>query len=293
VLDVRPVAYISPVAEQPIGPITPSVHAISYGDEASIVTGLFRIYRKSTDQLLYTSEILPAAIAGHGTAVLHALTPWNPPAPADDDYFVLFQLTAVNELVPDGVTSSLGSFIFDVKTVPMGPVPAGHHTTHELGGMDEVDVTGLPGSGGGPGGNIEDLPTAEMDDALVLAPDGAGGVEFRAESGGGGSGLSESPQTLTDQAAIDWDLSLGGAATVTLAGDRTLNEATNMVDGMHASLRIIQDGTGTRLLTWHATYRFPGGVEPALSAAVNNIDILLFVSDGTYMDCVGMVSAVA
>jgi hypothetical protein len=33
---------------------------------------------------------------------------------------------------------------------------------------------------------ILSIPTAEMDDALVLAPDGAGGVEFRAEAGGGG-----------------------------------------------------------------------------------------------------------
>lgn len=35
--------------------------------------------------------------------------------------------------------------------------------------------------------DIEDLATAETDDSLVLAPDGAGGVEFRAETGGGGS----------------------------------------------------------------------------------------------------------
>lgn len=34
--------------------------------------------------------------------------------------------------------------------------------------------------------DIVDLPTAETDTALVLAPDGAGGVEFRAETGGGG-----------------------------------------------------------------------------------------------------------
>lgn len=30
--------------------------------------------------------------------------------------------------------------------------------------------------------------TAETDDTLVLAPDGLGGVEFRAETGGGGGG---------------------------------------------------------------------------------------------------------
>lgn len=39
----------------------------------------------------------------------------------------------------------------------------------------------------GPPADIVDIPTAEMDDTLVLAPDGAGGVEFRAESGGGGT----------------------------------------------------------------------------------------------------------
>lgn len=33
---------------------------------------------------------------------------------------------------------------------------------------------------------IADLPTAEADDTLVLAPDGVGGVEWRAEAGGGG-----------------------------------------------------------------------------------------------------------
>lgn len=35
-------------------------------------------------------------------------------------------------------------------------------------------------------GEITDIPTTETDTDLVLAPDGAGGVEFRAETGGGG-----------------------------------------------------------------------------------------------------------
>jgi len=161
-LDIRPVAYIAPVAEQPIGPITPAVQVVSYGDEPGLLTGLFRIYRKSTDQLLYTSEILPTILAGHASAAVSALTPWNPPSPADDDYFCLFQLTAKNDLVPDGITESLGSFLFDVKTVPMGPVPAGHHTTHEQGGMDPILV--------------EDLGTAEPDVDKYIGNDGTGGL---------------------------------------------------------------------------------------------------------------------
>ena len=45
------------------------------------------------------------------------------------------------------------------------------------------DGTWGAGGGGSPT-EILDIPTAEMDDTLVLAPDGAGGVEFRAEVGG-------------------------------------------------------------------------------------------------------------
>lgn len=41
--------------------------------------------------------------------------------------------------------------------------------------------------GGSGVSDILDLPTAETDDTLVLAPDGAGGVEFRAETGGAGT----------------------------------------------------------------------------------------------------------
>lgn len=37
--------------------------------------------------------------------------------------------------------------------------------------------------------DIQDLATTELDDTKVLAPDGVGGVEFRAPAAGGGSGL--------------------------------------------------------------------------------------------------------
>lgn len=44
--------------------------------------------------------------------------------------------------------------------------------------------------------DILDLPTAEMDASLVLAPDGVGGVEFRAEAGGGGSPVATAAALL-------------------------------------------------------------------------------------------------
>lgn len=55
---------------------------------------------------------------------------------------------------------------------------------------DTHDHTGVPGVGTDIT-EILDIPTAETDAALVLAPDGAGGVEFRAEAGGTSGVLSD------------------------------------------------------------------------------------------------------
>ncbi len=52
---------------------------------------------------------------------------------------------------------------------------------------DTYDHTGIPGAAPA---EIVDIPTAETNAALVLAPDGAGGVEFRAEAGAAGALLA-------------------------------------------------------------------------------------------------------
>lgn len=69
--------------------------------------------------------------------------------------------------------------------------PAADHRRLFLGEDGQLhlrDSSGTVTDIGGTPADILDIPTAEMDDTLVLAPDGAGGVEFRAESGGGGGG---------------------------------------------------------------------------------------------------------
>ena len=52
--------------------------------------------------------------------------------------------------------------------------------------------------------DILDLPTAEDDTALVLAPDGTGGVEFRAEAGGGGGLILLEQHTAANSATLDF-----------------------------------------------------------------------------------------
>lgn len=308
-LDVRLTAYVIPVAEQPQASLTPTVRVQNFADEDATVTGLVRIYRVSTGLLIYSSE-LAVSESLHGTTQdIEALTPWDPPAPADDEYQILANITAVSHPPAEWhtTTHALGAWLFDIKTPPMGPAPAGHHVTHEDGGSDPVDVTGLSGL------LADDQPALAHDIAgnkhtstatpgQILQADANGlpvdATNTDAEVAAAVTAshpdeISDLPQTLTDQANIDWDLSLGGAAKVTLGGDRTLNAPTNMVDGARYRLKVIQDGTGTRLLTWNAIYRFPGGVHPALTAAINCIDILVFDCDGTYMDCTAMTNALS
>jgi hypothetical protein len=57
----------------------------------------------------------------------------------------------------------------------------------EDGQLHVKDSAGAVTDIGGAVSEITDIATAEMDDTLVLAPDGTGGVEFRAEAGGTGA----------------------------------------------------------------------------------------------------------
>jgi hypothetical protein len=89
--------------------------------------------------------------------------------------------------------------------------------------------------------------------------------------------------TLSDGANIAWNLDTAQVAKVTLAGNRTLDNPTNMKDGGSYVLRVTQDGTGSRTLAFGSAYEWPGGVAPTLSTAAGAIDILQFNSDGTKM----------
>ena len=144
-LDIRAVAYIAPVSEVDFAPVPLTVHLVNYADETGLVSAGFRVYNDSTGLLIYQSDIIPVEIAKGVTVDVSALTDFMPPAPTNHTYFVLFDGNAANALVPDGINIHLGSFYFDVKPAPLGPIPAGHAVTHEDTGIDEVDVTGLSG----------------------------------------------------------------------------------------------------------------------------------------------------
>ena len=87
-------------------------------------------------------------------------------------------------------------------------------------------------------------------------------------------------QLLTDGATINWDVSLGSVATVTLGGNRTIAAPTNLKVGSYI-LHVIQDGAGSRTLTWNSIFKWPAGVAPVLTTTGNRRDLFSFVCDGT------------
>ena len=99
--------------------------------------------------------------------------------------------------------------------------------------------------------------------------------------------------TITDGATLSWDTSLGQVAQVTLGGNRTFDAPTNLVDGGFYSLLIIQDGTGSRTISWNAVFDFAGGTAPTLSTAAGAKDLITWRSDGTNMLEVGRSLGVA
>lgn len=88
-------------------------------------------------------------------------------------------------------------------------------------------------------------------------------------------------QALTDGAVIAWDVANSNTATLTIGGNRTLANPTNLVNGASYVLRVTQDGTGSRTLAYGSAFKWAGGTAPTLSTAAGAIDVLTFLSDGT------------
>jgi hypothetical protein len=86
---------------------------------------------------------------------------------------------------------------------------------------------------------------------------------------------------LIDAATIAVDAELGDIFPVTLGGNRAFGAPTHPSPGKRITFRIKQDGTGSRVPTWNAVYRFPGGTAPTLTTTANRTDYVHFMYNST------------
>ena len=93
--------------------------------------------------------------------------------------------------------------------------------------------------------------------------------------------LNYSESTLTDQATVTWDASTQDVCKLTLGGNRTLAAPTNNSTGQFISILVIQDGTGSRTLTWNAVFEFAEDTAPTLTTTAAKGDVFVFRYNGS------------
>jgi hypothetical protein len=90
-------------------------------------------------------------------------------------------------------------------------------------------------------------------------------------------GVAATITTLTDGTTITPDFSASNNFTVTLGGNRTLANPTNLVAGQSGSIFVVQDATGSRTLAYGAYFKFSGGVTPVLTTTANAVDSIDYI----------------
>lgn len=115
---------------------------------------------------------------------------------------------------------------------------------------------------------------------------GGGGVSLSAHNNWTGQQY-QTPDTLTDGTTINWSLN-DQKAKVTLGGNRTFNTPTNIREGATYTLKVQQDGSGSRTISWNAAYDFGTDGPPTLSTTPNLYDILVFEGGLTSLLFIGI-----
>ena len=87
--------------------------------------------------------------------------------------------------------------------------------------------------------------------------------------------------TLTDASTVSWNAITQPVAKVTLGGNRTIGAASGGVAGAFISILVIQDGTGSRTVSWNAAYEFASDTAPTLTTTASKGDLFVFRYNGS------------
>ena len=141
-------------------------------------------------------------------------------------------------------------------------------TTAELNILDDVTAT-----------------TAELNylDLATLGTTGASKV-FSADANNltaisGAVVLTE--DTLSFDATQDWDVRASPVAKVTLTANVTFDAPTNPTTGQYISIVCIQDGTGSRTISWNGIFEFTGDTAPTATTTASKGDMFTFRYNGS------------
>ena len=145
---------------------------------------------------------------------------------------------------------------------------AGNNVTFKSGGTSILDISNS---------SSDAVITSSVQDKDIIFKGDDGGSAVTAltldMSAGGtsifGAAAFNAEATLTDASTISWDVAASPVAKVTLGANRTLGAGPNAVAGQFVSLLVIQDGTGSRTLSFNAAYEFTADTAPTLTTTAS------------------------
>ena len=120
------------------------------------------------------------------------------------------------------------------------------------------------------------LTASHSGDAL-LVEDNSGNDKYRVTHGGA---VKTGIKTNTDGLTITFDLDEANTHEVTLGDNRTL-AISNEDEGQKFLIKLIQDGTGSRTVTWFSTIKWAAETAPTLTTTAGKADLLGFLCTGT------------
>ena len=118
------------------------------------------------------------------------------------------------------------------------------------------------------GGNIG---SASDTDAISIASTGA--VTFS-------KATKPALKSNSDASTVTFDVNEANVHTVTLGANRVF-AISNETAGQKFMIRILQDATGSRTVTWFSTIKWAGGSAPTLTTTANKADLVGFLVTGT------------
>ena len=133
------------------------------------------------------------------------------------------------------------------------------------------------------------LPDADGTASQVLSTNGTGTLSWTTPASGAGldtaqtwtKGQRGEITALTDGATITPDFNDSNNFSVTLGGNRTLANPSNLTAGQSGCIWITQDGTGSRTLSYGSYWDFTGGTAPQLTTTASARDCLVYSVQST------------